>query len=43
MKFQHLVGTIKEIHQELANHAAKAVNVCLTTRNWLIGWHIQEF
>ncbi len=43
MKFQHLVGTIKEIHQELASQAVKAVNVCLTTRNWLIGWHIQEF
>ena len=43
MKFQNLVSTIKEIHQELASHAAQAVNICLTTRNWLIGHHIQEF
>lgn len=43
MRFKQLVGTIREIHQELANHAAQAVNVCLTTRNWLVGWHIHEF
>ena len=31
------------MHDELAARANRAVNVSLTVRNWLIGWHIAEY
>ena len=31
------------MHQESAATAGRAVNVSLTLRNWLIGWHICEY
>ena len=39
---EQLVGQIRSLHEDLARHATKAVNVGLTLRNWLIGCHIQE-
>jgi len=41
--FNELVNTIVEVHEQLTANAVKAVNVALTLRNWLIGFHIREF
>ena len=38
-----LARSIEKIHDELSNQAAKAVNISLTVRNWLIGHYIAEF
>lgn len=43
MNFDSLVGRIKVIHDALQAQAAHAVNLSLTTRNWLIGFYIVEF
>lgn len=43
MRFEELVQSVAQIHRQLQARAAKAVNVSLTARNWLIGWHIVEF
>ena len=40
MTFGNLVSTIKDVHQQLAAQAGKAVNISLTLRNWLIGMQI---
>jgi len=41
--FDALVTSIVHIHQQAQDFAAKAVNVALTLRNWLIGYRIVEF
>jgi predicted nuclease of restriction endonuclease-like (RecB) superfamily len=41
--FDSLVSSIVHIHQQTQDFAAKAVNVSLTLRNWLIGCRIVEF
>lgn len=41
--FDSLVSSIVHIHQQTQDFAAKAVNVALTLRNWLIGYRIVEF
>ncbi|MBE2283858.1 MAG: DUF1016 family protein [Prosthecobacter sp.] len=41
--FDSLVTSIVHIHQQTQDFAAKAVNVALTLRNWLIGYRIVEF
>ena len=41
--FDSLVSSIVHIHQQTQAFAAKAVNVALTLRNWLIGCRIMEF
>ncbi len=41
--FESLVGSIVQIHQQAREFAAKAVNIGLTLRNWLIGQRIVEF
>ncbi len=43
MDFKGLVNSIKETHQYLQAEAAKSVNISITTRNWVIGYYIQEF
>ncbi len=43
LSFQYLVRTIQAVHQDLASHAGKAVNVSLSLRNWLIGCYISEY
>lgn len=43
LNFQNLVGTIHQIHHELADQASRSVNVSLTLRNWLIGCYISEY
>jgi predicted nuclease of restriction endonuclease-like (RecB) superfamily len=41
--FDSLVSSIVQIHQQTRDFAAKAVNISLTLRNWLIGCRIVEF
>lgn len=41
--FEKLVGTIRQVHEEMAAQAGRAVNVSLTMRNWLIGFYIAEY
>ena len=41
--FESLVASIQSTSEQLAARAAKAVNVSLTVRNWLIGYYIVEF
>lgn len=43
MDFNLLANTILETHLSLQQSAAKAVNMHLTIRNWLIGFYIVEF
>lgn len=38
-----LARSIQTVSVELSRQAARAVNVCLTVRNWLIGRYIAEF
>jgi predicted nuclease of restriction endonuclease-like (RecB) superfamily len=41
--FDSLVSSIVHIHQQTQEFAAKAVNVALTLRNWLIGQRIEVY
>jgi len=43
MTFTSLIGSIRQVHDELAAQANRAVNVSLTLRNWLIGLYIREY
>lgn len=43
LNFTTLVETIQHLHASFQEQAAKAVNVGLTIRNWLIGFYIVEF
>jgi hypothetical protein len=43
MKFDSLVSTIYRTHEGFQQQAAKAINLSLTLRNWLIGYYIFEF
>jgi predicted nuclease of restriction endonuclease-like (RecB) superfamily len=43
MDFDSLVRAIADVHERLLTQATKAVNVCLTLRNWLIGCYIREY
>ena len=41
--FAALVAAIAGVHRSLAEQAARAVNISLTLRNWLVGAYIQEY
>ncbi|WPL18261.1 hypothetical protein Thiowin_03325 [Thiorhodovibrio winogradskyi] len=43
MDFKRLVDAIRQVHDDLAAQASRAVNVSLTLRNWLIGCYIAEY
>lgn len=43
MNFELLVDTISKTHSHFQQQAAKAINVSLTLRNWLIGFYIVKF
>jgi predicted nuclease of restriction endonuclease-like (RecB) superfamily len=43
LSFERLVAAIGQAHAELAAQASRAVNASLTLRNWLIGFHIEEY
>ncbi|HSI50645.1 MAG TPA: PDDEXK nuclease domain-containing protein [Ideonella sp.] len=41
--FEGLVAAIAQAHTQLTSRAAKAVNVSLTLRNWVIGFYIHVY
>src|SRR5664279_2712628 len=43
INFKTLVDEIARIHRHFQTRAAKAVNISLTLRNWLIGGYIREY
>lgn len=43
MNFESLVNHIDVIQNTLQAQAAHAVNLALTSRNWLMGYYIVEF
>jgi hypothetical protein len=43
LDFVQLVGVIRNVHDELTAQASRAVNVSLTLRNWIIGFHVEEY
>lgn len=43
MLFEQLTYHIKETHHVLQHYAVKAINIGLTTRNYLIGFYIKEY
>ncbi len=43
LSYQSLVDAIAQVHDAAQRQAAQAVNLGLTLRNWLIGYHIVEY
>jgi hypothetical protein len=43
LNFSQLVKTIIQTHETLKAQAARAVNISLALRNWLIGYYICEY
>ena len=43
LNFASLVEAVRQVHERSATAAARAVNVSLTLRNWLIGCYIVEY
>lgn len=43
LSFDRLVTAIGQTHADLAAQALRAVNASLTLRNWMIGFHIEEY
>ncbi|MDD4966083.1 PDDEXK nuclease domain-containing protein [Halothiobacillus sp.] len=43
LNFGQLVSTIRQVHDTLSSQASRAVNASLTLRNWLIGFHVEEY
>lgn len=43
LNFGNLIQLIQDTHLQLSSKAKKAVNTCLTIRNWLIGYYIAEY
>jgi len=43
LTFGRLVISIRQIHDQMAAQAGRAVNISLTLRNWAIGFYIQEY
>jgi hypothetical protein len=43
LTFDRLVKAIRDVHNEMASQAGRAVNVTLTLRNWAIGLYLHEY
>lgn len=43
LTFSNLIDSIQQIHEKFTVQTSRAVNVSLTLRNWLIGFHIAEY
>lgn len=43
LNFDNLVVAIQNTHDVFITQAVKTVNICLTIRNWLIGYYIDEY
>ena len=43
MNFNELTGVIQNVHVIFERTAKQSINVCVTARNWLLGYYIQEY
>ena len=43
MNIMELTNILTDIHSQLVNNTAKAINIAVTVRNWLYGYYIQEY
>jgi hypothetical protein len=43
LNFEGLAAAIRQVNEDMAIRAGKAVNISLTIRNWLIGGYISEY
>ena len=43
LDFVGLIDSIREVHEQCAAQASRAVNVNLTLRNWVIGCYVREY
>jgi len=43
LTFEQLISSIRQVHDQLAAQAGRAVNISLTLRNWAIGHYIHEY
>ena len=43
LNFTALVDSIRQVHENCAAQANRAVNLSLTLRNWVIGWYVREY
>jgi len=43
LSFDLLVNAIRQVDAEMVAQAGRAVNLSLTLRNWMIGFHIEEY
>ncbi len=43
MNYGSLVEAISRAHEQTQRQATQAVNIALTLRNWLVGYHIFEY
>ena len=43
LDYEALVTAIAQVHDQTQRQAVQAVNIALTLRNWLIGYHIVEY
>jgi predicted nuclease of restriction endonuclease-like (RecB) superfamily len=43
LTFNRLFEGIRQVHDEMASQASRAVNIALTLRNWAIGLYIHEY
>jgi hypothetical protein len=41
--FKNLTNNINDINKLLLERAKQSINICLTLRNWLCGYYIQEY
>ena len=43
LTFAQMVRSICSVHAKLSAQAARAINISLTIRNWVIGYYIEEY
>jgi hypothetical protein len=43
LTFEQLIFSIRQVHDQLAAQAGRAVNISLTIRNWAIGHYTHEY
>jgi predicted nuclease of restriction endonuclease-like (RecB) superfamily len=43
LNFRSLVNALVNIHNQTKLNAAKAINISLTVRNWMMGYYIREY
>jgi len=43
MDFTNLTHNISTIDELLTSKAKQSINICITIRNWLFGYYIQEY